>query len=260
MGRPEGFCLTQRVSDFPHLKFGGVHFHIGSQLTDPLPILSAIDIAWDFIESSGLGDASRKQNRLPLLDIGGGFPVPYGEEEEIPSIEDFASPIVSRLQPMTADLDFAIEPGRYLTADIGALVLTVQYKKEVGSKCLLVVDAGINALIRPALYHAFHRVVPLLSYLDSDPQILTSIVGPICESSDVLARDRFLLTLTPGDCLAFLDCGAYGFSMASNYNSQPHPPEVLVEGNTFRLIRHRETYADLIAAECKLVLMYRSER
>ena len=186
---------------------------------------------------------------MPLLNFGGGFPIPYRDDEVIASIDDFAAPIVARLRPLAADLEFAIEPGRYIAADTGALILTVQYRKEVDGLCVLVVDGGINVLLRPALYNAYHRVVPLNSLLTTDLQFLTSIVGPICESSDVLARDRTLPPLAPGDCLAFLDTGAYGFSMASNYNSQPRPAEVLVEGEAFRLIRRRETYANLVMAE-----------
>jgi diaminopimelate decarboxylase len=249
MSTTEGLSLIGRVADFPHLWLGGVHFHIGSQLVDTAPTLAAIDVALEFIAASGLREATRTRCVLPLLNLGGGFPVPYRDDEATASIGDFASPILSRLQPLAADLEFAIEPGRYLTADTGGLILTVEYKKDVNGHCVLVVDGGINALLRPALYNAYHRVVPLTSFPTTDFQLLTSVVGPICESSDVLARDRLLPSLVPGDCLAILDCGAYCFSMASNYNSQPRPAEVLVEGETFRLIRRRETYADLVEAE-----------
>jgi diaminopimelate decarboxylase len=196
-----------------------------------------------------LKESTGTRGVIPLLNLGGGFPIPYCDGEAVASIEDFAAPIVSRLRPLEADLEFAIEPGRYLAADIGALILTVQYRKEVDGHCVLVVDGGINALLRPALYDAYHRVVPLTSLMTTDLQFLTSIVGPLCESSDVLARDRHLPSLAPGDCLAILDTGAYGFSMASNYNSQPRPAEVLVENDSFHLIRRRETYADLITTE-----------
>jgi len=249
MSPAEGIGLIRRAADFPHLWLGGVHIHIGSQLADPAATLAAIDVALDFIAEASLGESTRTRGVVPLLNLGGGFPIPYRDGEAVASIDDFAAPIVSRLQPLAADLEFAIEPGRYLAADTGALILTVQYRKEVDGHCVLVVDGGINALLRPALYDAYHRIVPLISLPATDLQSLTSIVGPICESSDVLARDRILPPLAPGDCLAVLDTGAYGFSMASNYNSQPRPAEVLVEGETFRLIRRRETYADLVVAE-----------
>ena len=249
MSPAEGLSLIRRADDFPHLWLGGVHIHIGSQLANPVATLAAIDIALDFISTAGLRELTKTRGVVPLLNLGGGFPIPYRDDEGVASIDDFAAPIVSRLRPLVADLKFAIEPGRYIAADSGALILTVQYRKEVDGHCVLVVDGGINALLRPALYNAYHRVMPLNNLRTTDLQSLTSIVGPICESSDVLARDRTLPSLAPGDCLAFLDTGAYGFSMASNYNSQPRPAEVLVEDETFRLIRRRETYADLMAAE-----------
>jgi len=249
MSPAEGLSLVRRAADFPHLWLGGVHLHIGSQLADPAATLAAIDIALDFIAAVSLGELTKTRGVKPLLNIGGGFPIPYRDDEVVASIDDFAAPIVARLRPLAADLEFALEPGRYIAADTGALILTVQYRKEVDELCVLVVDGGINALLRPALYNAWHRVVPLNSLLTTGPQFLTSIVGPLCESSDVLARDRTLPPLAPGDCLAILDTGAYGFSMASNYNSQPRPAEVLVEDETFRLIRRRETYADLVVAE-----------
>ncbi|OGN75592.1 MAG: diaminopimelate decarboxylase [Chloroflexi bacterium GWB2_49_20] len=245
----EGISLIKRAADFPYLELGGVHIHIGSQLADPAATLAAIDVVLDFIATSGLGQLTKTRGKVPLLNIGGGFPVPYHDGVAVTSIEDFAASIISRLQPMAANLNFAIEPGRFLTADIGALILSVQYKKEVDGHCVLVVDGGINALLRPALYDAYHRVLPLTSPKSNEEQLLTSIVGPICESSDVLARNRILPCLKPGDCIAILDTGAYGFTMASNYNSQPRPAEVLVEGKTFRLIRRRETYNDLVADE-----------
>lgn len=249
MSPAEGLDLIRRAADFPNLKLGGVHIHIGSQLADPAATLAAIDVSLDFITAAGLGESTRTRGVVPLLNLGGGFPIPYRDGEAVASINDFAAPIISRLRPLAADLEFAIEPGRYLAADAGALILTVLYRKDVDGHCVLVVDGGINALLRPALYNAYHRIVPLSSLLNTELQRLTSIVGPICESSDVLARDRTLPPLAPGDCLAVLDTGAYGFSMASNYNSQPRPAEVLVEGKTFRSIRRRETYADLVVAE-----------
>lgn len=249
MSPDEGLELIRRAADFPHLWLCGVHIHIGSQLVDPAATLAAIDVALDFIAAASLEESTRARGGVPLLDIGGGFPIPYRDGESVASIDDFAEPIVSRLRPLAAVLQFAIEPGRYLAADAGALILTVQYGKKVDGNCVLVVDGGMNALLRPALYNAYHRILPIISPVTTDLQFLTSIVGPICESADVLARDRALPPLAPGECLAILDTGAYGFSMASNYNSQPRPAEVLVEGETFRLIRRRETYAELVAAE-----------
>ena len=184
-----------------------------------------------------------------MLNLGGGFPVPYYENNAVPTINEFATPIISHLQPLVSALQFVIEPGRYLAADTGALILTVEYGKDVNGHRVLVVDAGINVLMRPALYDAYHRIAPLANLPDPAIQVPTTIVGPICESTDVFARDRCLPPLVPGDCLAILDTGAYGFSMASNYNSQLRPPEVLVDGDAFHLIRRRETFDDLVLCE-----------
>lgn len=235
----EALALAQRAADFPAIWLRGAHIHIGSQVPDPLTSLRAIEVALDFMD---------QVPSLDTLDLGGGFPVPYRETDHFPSIEEFAAPIVARLRPLAGRLSFHLEPGRHLVAKAGALVATVQAVKDVAGRRTLVVDAGMHSLLRPALYDAHHRVAPLhrpegFAVLPSD------IVGPICESADVLARERSLPPLRAGQRLALLDAGAYGFSMASNYNSQPRPAEVLVEGQAARLIRRRETYADLLAGE-----------
>ncbi len=238
----EAAALVRRATDYPALVFRGVHIHIGSQVPDPAPTLQAIEIALDFIAQ--VSSAAE----IDTLDLGGGFPVPYREADSFPSVEEFAAPIVARLQPLADHLAFHLEPGRFLVANAGALVAAVQAVKDVAGRHTFVVDAGMNDLLRPALYDAYHRILPLR--LISDLQPLTSdVVGPICESADVLARARALPTLKPGDGLALMDAGAYGFSMASQYNSRPRPAEVLVEGEQVHLIRRRETLADLTALE-----------
>ncbi len=245
----EALALVRRAADFPALVIRGAHIHIGSQVPDPTPTLRAIEVALDFIEraNSSLSSVQSVQS-VDSLDLGGGFPVPYRESDRFPSIEDFARPIVERLSPMADRLSFHVEPGRYLIANAGALVTTVQAVKEVAGRRTLVVDAGMNTLLRPALYDAYHQVLPLHQNLNNQ-LLLTNVVGPICESADVLARDRDLPPLQPGDQLAVMDAGAYGFSMASHYNSQPRPAEVLVDGDSVRLIRRRETYEDLTTLE-----------
>lgn len=234
----EAKALAQRRDDYPALDLRGVHIHIGSQMADPAPALRAIEIALNFIEQFPF---------LAGLDLGGGFPVPYHEADAYPSIEQFAAPLVERLGPYTGRLSFQVEPGRYLVANIAALVTGVQAVKEAAGRRLIIVDTGMHHLLRPALYGAYHRVWPLQAAdALAEP---CDVAGPICESSDVLARDRRLPALRPGDLLALLDVGAYGFSMASNYNGQPRPAEVLVEAGSARLIRRRETYDDLLALE-----------
>jgi diaminopimelate decarboxylase len=206
---------------------------------DPQTSLRAIEVALDFID---------QVPGLDTLDLGGGFPVAYRESDQFPAIEDFAAPIVARLRPLAGRLAFHLEPGRYLVANTGALVATVQAVKDVAGRRTLVVDAGMHSLLRPALYGAYHRVAPL-HRPEVYAALASDVVGPICESADVLARERSLPPLAAGERLALLEAGAYGFSMASHYNSQTRPAEVLVEGQAASLIRRRETYADLVVGE-----------
>ena len=136
-----------------------------------------------------------------------------------------------------------LEPGRSLIADAGGLLLTVQATKETGSRRTVIVDGGMNTLLRPALYDAYHHILPLNEA--NEKHFLTDVAGPVCESADYLGRERHLPALERGDSLAVLTTGAYGYSMASHYNAHPLPAEVLVDGNSYHLIRRRETYADL---------------
>jgi diaminopimelate decarboxylase len=235
----EALVLAQRAAEFPAVRLRGAHIHIGSQVPDPQTSLRAIEVALDFID---------QVPGLDTLDLGGGFPVAYRESDQFPAIEDFAAPIVARLRPLAGRLAFHLEPGRYLVANTGALVATVQAVKDVAGRRTLVVDAGMHNLLRPALYGAYHRVAPLRRP-EVYAALASDVVGPICESADVLARERSLPPLAAGERLALLEAGAYGFSMASHYNSQPRPAEVLVEGQAASLIRRRETYADLVVGE-----------
>lgn len=234
----ETLSLLRSWDRFPALDLGGVHLHIGSQLADPAATLRALDVALDVIA---------RDPRLTVLDLGGGFPVPYRESDAYPSIEAFAAPIVAKLGAWLGRLTFHLEPGRYLVAEAGALVTTVQAVKIMAGRRVVVVDTGLHHLLRPALYNAYHRVLPLARAAPAG--VPADVVGPICESSDVLARERRLPELRPGEGLALMEAGAYGFSMASQYNAQVRPAEVLVTGEGARLIRRRETYAELMAPE-----------
>jgi diaminopimelate decarboxylase len=236
----EALPLARRVpDDFPAIDLRGVHIHIGSQVPGPAATLAALEMALDF---------AAQVDGIDTLDLGGGFPVAYRDEDHFPTIEEFAAPIVERLAPLAGRMRIHLEPGRYLVAAAGALVTTVQAVKDVAGRRTLVVDAGMQTLLRPALYDAHHRVLPLAQQA-AGAWSATDVVGPICESADVLARERLLPALQPGDRLALLDVGAYGFSMASQYNSQPRPAEVLAEGDEVRLVRRRERYEDLVAGE-----------
>ena len=235
----EALRLARRAGDFGALRLRGAHIHIGSQVPNALPTLRAVEVALRFIEQAP---------GIDTLDLGGGFPVAYRDEDQYVSIEEFAAPLVARLAPLAGQLAFHLEPGRSLVADAGALLTTVQAVKEVAGRRTLVVDAGMNTLLRPALYDAYHRTAPL-TLPDAYQAVLSDVVGPICESADVLARERQLPPLCAGEMLALLQAGAYGFAMASQYNSQPRPAEVLVDGQQARLVRRRETYEDMIGLE-----------
>ena len=234
----EALALAAGWDRFPALDLRGVHIHIGSQVPDATPTLAALEVALDF---------ARQAPSIDHLDLGGGFPVPYRDDDRYASIEDFAAPLVARLRPLAGRYSFHLEPGRYLVANAGLLLATVQAVKDVAGRRTLILDAGMHTLLRPALYDAYHRTLPLRE--PAAETVPTDLAGPICESADVLARDRALPPLGPGDRLALLDAGAYGFSMASNYNSQPRRAEVLVDGALARLVRRRETYADLVRLE-----------
>lgn len=236
----EALALTRWAAMHPHLRPVGLHAHIGSQMEDVTPIIEStrrLLTIWDALAAEGIA--------LRSLDIGGGLAIPY---------EPGASPqgpeqLAAGLRPLLAGrrLELELEPGRYLLGPAGVLLTRVLYHKPTtADRQLLIADAGMNDLLRPALYGAYHPIEPLQQPSPDDDLYLTDLAGPICESSDFLATGRTLALLSEGALLAIRQAGAYGFSMASQYNSRPRPAEVLVEGATHRLIRARETYADLL--------------
>ncbi len=235
----EARALAARLDDYPALDLRGVHIHIGSQVAEARSTVQALRVALEL---------ARATPGIDTLDIGGGFPVPYRAADDYPPIEAFAAPIVELLRPWAGRLHFHLEPGRYLVCTAGALVTEVQAVKQMAGSRIVIVDTGMHHLLRPALYDAYHEIVAVA---EPAPAALglCDVAGPICESSDFLGRERQLPELRPGDLLAVLNVGAYGYSMASNYNAQPRPAEVLVEAGGARLIRRRETWADLTTLE-----------
>ncbi len=223
--------------EFPALDAVGVHVHVGSQLPDPSGMVAGATIALDVLEAGRAAGLD-----LRWLDVGGGLPVDYAGGPS-PGPEVFAA----ALGPLIAGrgVTVGVEPGRALVAAAGALVARVLYRKPRARR-MVVVDTGMHHLLRPALYQAVHRIVPVRQAGPAGP---TEVVGPICESSDVLALAADLPELSPGDLVAILDAGAYGMTMASNYNSQPRPAELVVEGGRARLARRRETWEELLAWE-----------
>ena len=236
----EAEAVYQRGSGLRNVVMDGVSCHIGSQLLDTRPILEAAGKMLTFVERlRALGMPIRS------LDFGGGLGVWYRPGDPAPEIGSFVSQLRRKVED--TGLFILLEPGRSVVAEAGALVTRVLYRKCAASKQFVIVDAAMNDLIRPSLYQSHHEIIPVRK--TARPAVLADVVGPICESGDFLARDREIANVLPGDLLAVATAGAYGFAAASNYNSRPRPPEVLVEGSAWRIVRARETYADLVRGE-----------
>jgi diaminopimelate decarboxylase len=217
----------------------GVHSHIGSQLTQVQPFVEAMARVLELV------DALKTQGiAIRYLDMGGGLGIPY-KDETPPSPRAMADAVLPLLRGR--EFTLILEPGRVLVGNAGILVTKVLYTKEGEARNFLVVDAGMSDLIRPSLYEAYHEIRPVVR--TQRPPRVVDVVGPICESGDFLAQDRELPSCEPGDLLAVMSAGAYGFAMASRYNSRPFIPEVLVTGNRYVVIRARETYRDLVRGE-----------
>jgi diaminopimelate decarboxylase len=233
-------AVYARARQFRSMTAEGVSCHIGSQILDPKPIFEAVD------KVLALAAELRAQGHpIRRLDLGGGLGVAYREGEQAPAIGDFVRSMDARLRD--SGLRIEVEPGRSIVGPAGVLLTRVLYRKCNGSKQFVIVDAAMNDLLRPSLYRAHHEIVPVRK--SSLPLITADVVGPVCETGDFLARDREMADAMPGDYLAVMTAGAYGFALSSNYNSRPRAAEALVEGAAFRVIRARETYADLIRGE-----------
>ncbi len=222
-----------------NIDLAGVHCHIGSQMTEIEPFIGALkgilSLAVD-LKSAGID--------IKYIDVGGGLGITYNDEEP-PHPKDLADAIM----PLIKDLgcEVILEPGRIITGNAGILVSKVLYVKEGEGKRFIIVDAGMNDLIRPSLYDAYHEILPVVK--DERKKVVADVVGPICESSDFLAREREVNEFCPDELLAVMSAGAYGFTMSSNYNSRRRVPEVLVKGDRHYIIRTRERYEDLIRGE-----------
>jgi len=228
-----------RAKDMDNIEIVGIDCHIGSQLTDVTPFIDAAQRLKVLISNlAELGIEFR------YLDLGGGLGITYSDEEP-PHPRDYCSAILDAVGPLGLKLIF--EPGRVIVGNAGVLVTNVLYRKETRTKTFIVVDAGMNDLMRPALYNAYHDIKPLKEK-EGDTE-KADVVGPICESSDFLAKNRDLPKLTRGDTIAVMSAGAYGYTMASNYNSRPKLPEVLVDGANYYVVLKRQSYEDLISGE-----------
>lgn len=232
---------------YPHVALHGVHMHIGSQLTQVAPFAEAVAKVVDFAL-----EQRRRGVELRWLNLGGGFGIWY-EDRAAPPVAEFAKAAAPSLEGK--GFEVVVEPGRFVAGNSGVLLTRVVDIKRSGGKRFVIVDAGMNDLIRPSLYKSFHRIWPITSEVDPReggvPEGLepADVVGPICESGDFLGLDRALPPLERGQVLCVFSAGAYGFSMSSNYNTRPRPAEVLVEGSRARVVRRRETLDDLLGPE-----------
>ena len=232
--------VARRISTEPLLALRGLAMHIGSQITDVAPYhrgtVKLLELV-TALRASGI-------TTLEALDVGGGLGVRY-HNEKAPSPRAFADAVVPPVK--AAGLGLLCEPGRYLVANAGVLLTRVLYRKHAGGKEFVIVDAGMTDFVRPSHYNAHHDIVPLRDGKRDDETV--NVVGPICESGDFLALDRKLPGVAPGEVLAVLGTGAYGFVMSSTYNQRPRPPEVVVEGDRYYVARQRETLDDLVRGE-----------
>jgi diaminopimelate decarboxylase len=259
-------ALYHRAAGSEHLRVCGIACHIGSQILEVQPFLKALD------EILAVAQQLRQEGiELEFVDLGGGFGIRYANETPL-EWERLTKGLALRLNKVEAhevqgrtkrvkrsrrkrvtkpasSYRLIVEPGRSIVADAGALLTRVLYVKR-GSRNFVVADAGMNDLMRPALYGSYHEIIPVRRAASRNPKkLLADVVGPLCETGDFLARDRELPEVQPGDLLAVLTAGAYGYALASNYNSRPRPVEVMVEGHCARLIRERQSDEDLMAGE-----------
>lgn len=248
--------LYDRASrELPNIRLRGLQMHIGSQLTSVSPFVEAVE------KVAPLAKQLKEQHGIEFWSIGGGIGIVYQnslesgasqwwenkpESERPLTIEQYGREVVPRLKEL--GLKILVEPGRFIVGNAGVLITRCLYEKKGAAKTFRIVDAGMNDLIRPALYEGHHEIIPLKKP-SSTALTKVDVVGPICESGDFFCQDRELPQFAPGDSIALMSAGAYGFVMASNYNSRPLPAEVLVEGSTATLVRKRQTLDDLIEGE-----------
>ncbi len=245
--------VFEQTRALKHLRLGGVHIHIGSPVYAIEPYVEAVQKVTGLIER-----LATRGHRIEWFDLGGGFAANYEDPRQAVAVTEHAKALIPLLKGKTYRI--AVEPGRYISANAGLLVTRVLYRKTGGAKRFVIVDAGMNDLIRPMLYGSYHFIwpthpgaadVPLSRDKTLAPANgeVVDVVGPLCESGDFLAKDRLLPPTQRGDLLGVFSAGAYGFAMSSNYNNRPRAAEVLVDGGRYTVIRRRETYEDLVAAE-----------
>jgi diaminopimelate decarboxylase len=245
--------VFEQYRNLKNLRIGGIHIHIGSPVYEVQPYVDAV------LKVTALIDRlTERGHKIEWLDLGGGFAVNYRNPDQALPITEHAKALLPLLQGKPYKI--ALEPGRYISGNAGIVLTRVLYRKKGGNKQFVIVDAGMNDLLRPTLYEAYHYIWPvqpdaknLREHRDADltpvDGEVVDVVGPICESGDYLAVDRQMPVVKRGDLLSVFTAGAYGFAMSSNYNNRPRAAEVLVDGDSYKIVRRRETLEDLVAAE-----------
>ncbi len=236
LGALEGYKYANTLKN---IRIIGIDCHIGSQITEVQPFADALKSLITLF-----GELIKLGIEIKFLDMGGGLGITY-DDETPPQLTEYARAIVDALEPTA--LKLILEPGRVIVGNAGILVTRALYRKLGGAKNFIIVDAGMNDLMRPALYQAYHAIQPVV--LSEREELVADIVGPICESSDFLAQDRRVAAVENGALLAVMSAGAYSFAMASNYNSRPKVAEVMVSGGQYEVIRKRQGYPDLVDGE-----------
>jgi diaminopimelate decarboxylase len=239
----EALSACARTDDWPHVTLAGLHVHIGSQLLDLHPLEDALAEALQILDAGRAAGAP-----LSTLDLGGGFSIDYRGDGITFPLEAWGRTLCAAGE--ARGLTVLVEPGRYVVGDAGALIGRVLDVKRAPARTFVVLDVAMNDLLRPALYEAHHRIVPLREPAAGAPPLVADVVGPVCESGDTFARGRTLAPLSPGDGVAILDAGAYGYAMSSNYNARGRLPEILLAAGRARRIRRGETTADLVRLAC----------
>jgi len=260
IGLDRAAAVYERAASLPNLKIRGLQTHIGSQILKAPPFAEAVR------KLTPLVMELKAMHGLEFFSVGGGVGIVYrgalssgdaawwkgsgenGSESEVERLapETYAAEVIDPLKAL--GLRILFEPGRFIVGNAGVLLTSVLYRKSTPTKNFVIVDAGMNDLIRPALYEGYHEIEPL-KQPSSDSLEKVDVVGPVCESGDFFAQDRSVPVLAPGDRIALMSAGAYGYVMASTYNARPLPPEVLIEGNTATVVRVRQTWDDLLLGE-----------
>ena len=234
--------LYRRAAALPHIEIAGVDCHIGSQLLDPSPFVEALDRILALVDQ-----LAAEGIRIHHLDLGGGLGIQYKAEQVQPTVASYLTPLLDKLAGR--GLQVVLEPGRRLVGNAGLLLTRIEYLKHGEAKDFAIIDAAMNDLMRPALYEAWHDILPVVPRAGAATEY--DVVGPVCETGDFLGQAR-PLAVAPGDLLAVMSAGAYGMAMASNYNTRPRAIEIMVDGDKIHVIRQRETVEQLYAGESVL--------